>query len=167
MLGYITTTEQGASDRLIEAAARQFLAQGVKLSGAVQINKELRGNARSKMVLDILGTDQNIVISQNLGPHASGCRLDPEGLETAAHLIWSSLDQPRDLLILNKFGKQERDGQGFRDVLVKALDNDVPVLLGVNQTLEAAFQDFAGDFASKLGATLPEITHWFESFSKR
>ena len=153
MIGYFIPTEQGTGDELIEAAARHFNAQGMRLAGAVQINTASKGSKRAKMVLSILGSGEEVGISQNLGPHATGCALDAEGLENAAQIVLKSLDQKRDLLILNKFGKQERDGQGFRDVLVKALDHDVPVLLGVNRTLETAFLDFAGDFASRVDPT--------------
>lgn len=166
MIGYITTKEQGATDLLIETVAVRFRNAGVALAGAVQRNHGFQGSQRSKMVLDVLGTNQSVTISQDLGAHAAGCRLDTDALETAAQMVWASLDQPKDLLLLNKFGKQERDGQGFRDVLVKALDNDIPVLLGVNSTLEKAFQDFAGDFALKLEPSHESIEHWFKSLKQ-
>ena len=164
MIGYFTPKEQGTGDELIEAVARHFDAQELRLAGAVQINSATKNSKRSKMILSILGTGEEVGISQNLGPHATGCALDAEGLENAAHIVLKSLDDVRDLLILNKFGKQERDGQGFRDVLVKALDQDVPVLLGVNATLETAFQDFAGDFAVKIAPNLADITRWYREF---
>lgn len=160
MIGYISTNEQGATDRLIETAAAHLVVTGLNVAGAVQQNHDTNGSTRSKMVLDVLGTGAIVTISQNLGPLASGCRLDPEALETAVQMVWSRLDQPCDLLLLNKFGKQERDGQGFRDVLVKALDQDIPVLLGVNATLEPAFQAFAGEFAHKLNPSLKDIQQW-------
>lgn len=160
MIGYISTNEQGATDHLIATAAVHLLDAGLNIAGAFQTNHKRDGIAKSKMVLRVLATDQEVTISQNLGPHASGCALNPEALETAVHMVWSSLNQPRDLLLLNKFGKQERDGQGFRDVLVKALDNDIPVVLGVNATLEPAFQAFAGDFAEKIEPSLEAILNW-------
>ncbi len=161
MIGYFIPSEQGTGDELIEAAARHFDAQQLRLAGAVQINSATSNSVRSRMILSILGSGEEVGISQNLGPHATGCALDAEGLETAAHIVLKSLDDDRDLLILNKFGKQERDGQGFRDALVKALDQDVPVLLGVNRTLETAFQNFAGDFAAKIEPDLSDITRWY------
>ncbi|MDG1737443.1 MAG: DUF2478 domain-containing protein [Paracoccaceae bacterium] len=166
MIGYIVTKEQGATDLLIESAALRFQDAGVAVAGAVQKNHGFKGSVRSKMVLDVMGTGETVTISQDLGPHASGCRLDAGALETAAQMVWESLDQPRELLLLNKFGKQERDGQGFRDVLVKALDNDIPVLLGVNSTLEQAFQEFSGDFAVKLEPTHDCIEKWFKSLKR-
>jgi len=165
MIGYITTTEQGATDRILEQAATRFCKNGVNVVGAVQRNHERKDNTRAKMILDVLNTDKTFTISQNLGPHASGCRLDPDALETAVQIVWTGLDQPRDLLLLNKFGKQERDGQGFRDVIVKALDNDVPVLIGVNETIEPAFIAFAGDFAEKLDPTVESIETWVGQFA--
>ena len=163
MIGYFTPTSQGTGDDLIIAAADHFEQKGLRLAGAVQFNFLSQNSKRARMAVKVFGEEQHVGISQNLGPYSTGCALDPEGLETAAELVSRSLNSSHDLLILNKFGKQERDGQGFRDVLVKALDQDIPVLLGVNLTLEEAFQNFAGEFAIKLNADLNAIDAWFES----
>lgn len=163
MIGYFTPTQQGTGDEFVEEVARRFEQLGARVAGAVQLNSTSSKSKRAKMVLEILGSNKVIGISQSLGPFASGCALDPEGLENAAQIVLESLDEDRDLLILNKFGKQERDGQGFRDVLVKALDLDVPVLLGVSANLEAEFRGFAGDFAIKLEPELECILEWYRS----
>ena len=80
--------------------------------------------------------------------------------EIAAHKVFEALDGSKRVLLLNHFGKQERDGQGFRDVIVKALDLEVPVLLGVNESLVESFVNFAGEFAQELPADLEKITGW-------
>ena len=162
MLGYITIDEKGASDRLLAEFARQLKAKNIPLAGAIQINDAYCDSPRAKMVLEILANDETITISQDLGPFATGCRLDAEGLETAAQSVFSLMTGDESLLILNKFGKQERDGQGFRDAIVKALDLDVPVLLGVNESLRNDFLEFAGDFATKIDPTIEALTEWHE-----
>jgi hypothetical protein len=69
-------------------------------------------------------------ISQNLGSVSKGCRLDPAALEAAVGLVEARLDPNVDLLIINKFGKHEADGRGFRTVIAAALDLEIPVLVG-------------------------------------
>lgn len=160
MIGYITIDEKGASDRLIAQFARYLLSDGVTLAGAIQIDDGDCETGRRPMIVELLATGQKVTISQNLGPHATGCRLDTEGLETAAQLVANAMTGTESLLILNKFGKQERDGQGFRDVIVKALDHDMPILLGVNATLQKDFLRFAGDFAEPVEASLDGLKKW-------
>jgi len=113
--------------------------------------------------VQVLGTDQVITITQDLGPLATGCKLDPAALEDAAIEVDAQLSKASDVLVLAKFGKQERDGQGFRDVIVRALDLDKPVVLSVNPTLEPAFLDFAGEFAQKLPADSVKIADWVQA----
>ena len=54
------------------------------------------------------------------------------------------------LLIVNKFGKHEAEGRGFRSLIAEALASGLPVLLGVNQMNMHSFQAFAGDMAEPL-----------------
>lgn len=163
MLAYFTSQERGASDLLIAQVVQDLQQAGLNVAGTVQINMEDSPNRRSRMQVRVLGTDQTITISQDLGPHATGCRLDPAALEDAAVAVDAQLSDASDALVLAKFGKQERDGQGFRDVIVRALDLEKPVVLSVNPTLEPAFQDFAGEFAVKLSADADAITDWVKS----
>lgn len=165
MIGYITIDAKGASDRLLERFARHLLSQGVPLAGAIQIDAGDCESGTRPMIVELLANGQRIQISQNLGPFATGCRLDAEGLESAAQGVADLMTGNEALLILNKFGKQERDGQGFRDVIVKALDLDVPVLLGVNPNLHAEFQRFAGDFANPVEASFDGLTRWMDQLS--
>ena len=161
MLGYIVAEGRGKADTLIRDVALNLQAQGLAMAGAVQVNIETDPARKCQMDLHILSGDAVVRISQDLGLLSRGCRLDPNGLEGAVGWVGAALTQGARLLVVNKFGKQERDGQGFRDVLVKALDQDGPVLLGVNATLETAFQDFAGDFAVKIAPNLADITRWY------
>lgn len=165
MIGYITIDGKGASDRLLERFARHLLSQGVSLAGAVQIDAGDCETGTRPMIVELLANAGRIQISQNLGPHASGCRLDAGGLEAAAQSVADTMTGSEALLILNKFGKQERDGQGFRDVIVKALDHDMPVLLGVNPSLHADFQSFAGDFAEPVEASFEGLNQWFDQLT--
>ena len=57
------------------------------------------------------------------------------------------LAQGADLVIVNKFGKQECYGQGFRHFIAEALARGIPVLLSVPAGQLPDFQDFAGDLA--------------------
>ncbi|MEX5726690.1 hypothetical protein Ga0609869_000043 [Rhodovulum iodosum] len=52
------------------------------------------------------------------------CRLDPAALETAVGLVAAGLSSGADLLIVNKFGKHEAAGRGFRYVVAEAVAMD-------------------------------------------
>lgn len=160
MLAYFTAEGRGAADRLLADLARDLQARGLNLAGVIQINREKSADRHCDMDLVVLGHDHQVRISQDLGPLARGCRLDPQGLETAVGLVMADLGHKPDLLIVNKFGKSESEGRGFRPCIADAMLNDIPVLTAVTQGNLAAFLDFADGFAHALPADLADLCDW-------
>lgn len=166
-IAYITTYEQGQSDVLLSQVADTLAEKGLCLSGVVQINSSRPDCHRCDMDVAVLPDGPTIRISQSLGREAKGCKLDPSALETAVVEVERRMDARTDLLILNKFGKHEADGRGFRDVIAKALSEDIPILTAVNQLNEKAFLGFADGFATKLPADINLLSDWaFASLTK-
>ena len=161
MLGYVINTGKGAGDALLAAVAQDLRARGVGIAGVVQTNYVFDPERRCHMDLAVLGRDAVLRISQDRGRHARGCRLDPDGLAQAVAMVERDLDTGAPaLLLINKFGKSELDGDGFRDVIAKALMAGVPVLTGVSKGNLAGFLDFAGDLATELPADQARIVAW-------
>lgn len=160
MLGFVSMAEHGACDRLLWAAAEALNGRGWRLAGAVQINSDSGDGLASDMDLLVLGGERRLRISQNLGAHARGCRLDPDALETAVGLAERALDAGARLLIVNKFGKQEADGRGFRPLIGRALSEGVPVLTAVNAGHRAGFEAFAEGMGAELPARLEDVLAW-------
>ncbi len=74
----------------------------------------------------------------------------------------SSLAAAPQLLIINKFGKDEADGRGFRPVIAEALALDVPVLVGVNGLNKEKFDAFTGGAAEQIAPDPESIIAWFD-----
>lgn len=153
MLGWFQLPEgatPGAADRLLEALTRELAGEGMRLAGAVQVNRDRGPDCACDMDIVVLGEeDRPIRISQSLGTGALGCRLDPGGLETAAARVGANL-AGAELLILPKFGKQEAIGRGFCSVIGQAILDGQPVLLHVSREQHPAFAEFSGDLAQEV-----------------
>lgn len=160
MLATISCRERGQTDRLLAEVAARLEAEGWPLSGVVQVNSGKPGAKHCDMDLRVLGRAEVIRISQTLGEQSSGCRLDPEGLAQAVGLVEGTLAQAPRLLILNKFGKAEVEGRGFRAVIGEALAQGIPVVMGVKGLNRAGFEDFAGDMADDLPCELGAVLDW-------
>lgn len=165
LLAFISAVTPGAADRLLAEVADRLEAEGWPLAGVVQINSERAGSTRCDMDLRVLGQggrhDGLVRISQQLGAGSQGCRLDPEGLQTAVGVVEAALAPARPaLLILNKFGKAEIEGRGFRDVIGAALAEGVPVLLGLKPLNRPGFEAFAQGYATALPAELDAVLDW-------
>lgn len=161
MLGYVINTAQGPLNGLLAEVAAQCVVQGLRVAGAVQVNDLSDPSRRGPMDLIVLGQGSVVRISQDRGQFAAGCRLDPQGLAHAVALVEAALDRDRpDLLIINKFGKSEAEGSGFRDVLGKAMVAGVRVLTSVSSGQMDGFQNFAGGMATELPADVLHLCDW-------
>lgn len=164
-LAYVTTTDRGATDRLLSAVAEHLLTKGARLAGVVQTNTECVDSSKCDMDVRVLPDGETIRISQSLGEHARGCRLDPAALEQAVGYVTNSLQDAPELLIINKFGKHEFDGRGFRPVIAEALAQDIPVLVGVNGLNNEKFQEFTEGAAEQVAPNLEAVSEWFDRVS--
>ncbi|MCA0922564.1 DUF2478 domain-containing protein [Pseudooceanicola nanhaiensis] len=160
MLGYVSAAGQGEADELIRAVATRLRGQGLRLAGAVQVNLETDPAHKCRMDLHILSGTEVVRISQDLGTLAQGCRLDPEGLERAVGLVQAALAEGADLVIVNKYGKQEIGGRGFRPVINEALGAGVPVLTAVNPDNIAAFEAYAEGMGEALPPEEDAVLDW-------
>jgi len=115
------------------------------------------------MDVKVLPDGSVLRISQDLGPSSKGCRLDPDALETAVGRVTANLASGADVLIVNKFGKHEAEGRGFRSAIADAISQDMLVLVGINALNFDAFQDFAGPDAVRLEPIKHDILTWIES----
>ena len=143
-LATITLPGRGETDRLLASVAARLQGQGVALAGAVQFNLDCGDEC--EMEVQVLPDGPVIGISQSLGPGSQGCRLDAGALEAAVAEVAARMAGAR-LLIVNKFGKHEAEGRGFRGLIGSALEGGMPVLIGVNAMNMQAFQAFAGEMA--------------------
>jgi len=160
MLGYVISPGRGAGDRLLAAVAGELAARGVALAGAVQLNVERDPDRHCHMDLRILGQGETFRISEDRGRHARGCRLDPQGLVEGVLRVEAGLAQGAALLIVNKFGKAEAEGGGFRDAIGWALAADIPVLTAVSATNLPAFLRFADGMATELPPDQGRVVTW-------
>ncbi len=160
-IGFIVSPGRGRIDPLIAAVADRLQAEGLRLTGVVQTNTDRPGSHRCDMDVRILPHGPVVRISQNLGREARGCQLNPEALEQSVGEVMRRLEAGTvDLLILNKFGKQEMEGRGFRPAIAEALGRGVPVLTGINDDNRAAFDAFVAGMAEALPPDFDAILDW-------
>lgn len=161
MFAFFSAPGRGAVDVLLAEAAEALEARGLCVRGVVQCNFEYDPARRCHMDLRILGSDHLVRISQERGIHAKGCRLDTQGLAEAVFHVEAGLEAGgTDLLIVNKFGKQECDGEGFRDVIGRAMLADVPVLTSCGPGHRDGLLEFSGGMATELPADMAQIVDW-------
>jgi len=154
---------RGGTDLLLAAVATELAASGFSVCGTVQINSDREDCTGCDMDVRVLPHGPTIRISQSLGKESKGCRLDPSALELAVGHTKESLANGADVLIINKFGKHEAQGRGFREVIAEALSQDIPVIVGLNQLNEQAFKDFTSEVAVSLPPNIESAMSWVKA----
>ena len=163
LIAYTRSPGRGNTDRVLARLAARLTARGLRLVGTVQINTEQAESDLCDMDVKVLPAGPVIRISQDLGPAARGCRLDPVALETAVGLTESRLGSGAHALIVNKFGKHEAEGRGFRSTIAEALGRGLPVLVGLNGLNQDAFHAFSGGEAIELTSEVHVLENWLRA----
>lgn len=166
-LAYTMAPGRGDTDLVLQTLAADLATRGLRCCGTVQINTAKASGREGfegpcDMDVRVLPEGPILRISQDLGPQARGCRLDPAALEIAVGLVAARLSSGADLLIINKFGKHEAEGRGFRDVIAEAVTMDVPVLVGLNAINRQAFEAFAEGMAIELQPNTSALRTWVD-----
>ena len=161
-LAYTMMPGKGDMDLLLAQLAQRLSARGVTCAGVVQRNVDCGPERKCDMDLTVLHSGEVLRISQSLGLGARGCRLDPAALEQAVAATSQALDTA-DLLLVNKLGKHEAQGRGFRPLIGEAMAADLPVLCGLNGANLAAFQEFTGGLAVEVAPDLDALMAWAEA----
>ena len=165
-IAYTIAPAKGDTDLALFTLADTLIEDGLRLAGTVQINTERECEGPCDMDVKVLPDGPIVRISQSLGRHAKGCRLDPEALEDTVGHVSRTLSSQVNLLIINKFGKHEAMGRGFRDVIADAIARDIPVLVGLNGLNKEAFLSFVAGEATALAPDLDALRDWVHGVSR-
>ncbi|HEY9038920.1 MAG TPA: DUF2478 domain-containing protein [Roseovarius sp.] len=153
--------DEGDIDGFLANIADTLRAQGLNVRGVLQTRGAVGGECHcADMDLTTLGSRQTFRISQPLGNGSRGCRLHPGALAICSAFLEDEVAQGADLLILNRFGRGEAEGRGFRDLIGKAMALDVPVLTAVRPTYAEAWTGFGDGAACDLPMNLDAVLNW-------
>lgn len=163
-----------AAIRFAEGDIDSFLAQmvgfmqplGLRLRGVLQSRGAVGGDCHcAEMDLTTLGSNKTFRISQPLGNAARGCRLNPGALAECAAYLEAELPGA-DVLILNRYGKGESEGRGFRDLISAAIGLGIPVLTAIRPTYAQSWADFGGDLACNLDMDPASVMEWLTNMRR-
>ncbi len=160
---WVSSQSQGETDRLLARTADKLQGEGVNLSGIVKFMDHV-GTAENgcDMKVRVLPDGPVVQITQDLGSGSNACRLDPGALANTVSLVQTAGLGKAKLFILNKFGPEEASGRGFCDVIGSAIEQDIPVLVGVGASHQA-FDQFADGMAETLAPDQDAIYQWCKS----
>lgn len=147
-------------DKLMAEVAGGLKREAVRLGGVVQRNIGDCTSGCAAMALEDLSSGRLFPISENRGAGSAGCRLDAAGLAAAGAAVSGALSGAVDLVIVNKFGKQEVLGQGLRAEIAAGVVAGLPLLTAVREDMLDAWTEFAGEDWQCLPPEAAAVTDW-------
>ncbi|QYK42487.1 MAG: DUF2478 domain-containing protein [Paracoccaceae bacterium] len=165
-IAFVTLEGRGLIDDCLSDAVARLQARGLRLAGTVRALPVSHHAHPCDTDIRVLPDGPLHRISQPLGQGSRGCRLDSGAIEAVAADVEARL-AGCDVLVVNKFGKQECLGRGLRPAIVRALDLGVPVIVGVNGLNLPAFLEFVDGLATPLEARASRVVAWAEGAAAR
>ncbi|NVN88159.1 MAG: DUF2478 domain-containing protein [Rhodopseudomonas sp.] len=152
-------------DRVLGDFASELNALGHRAVGLVQFGHREADTPRLSALL--LHSGERLQLYQDLGPMASGCKLDTGRLLDAGARVASEIDAGADLVIINRFGRQEREGKGLSYLIDRALGADIPVVIAVPSARFADWIKFADGMSVRLRCDRDSLQAWWTALSAR
>jgi hypothetical protein len=152
-------------DELLRGFASDLNSRGYRAVGLVQLGHRCVDSPKLAAVL--VHTGEELSLLQNLGPCATGCRLDVGQLLDAGAQVAGAIEQGADLVIVNRFGRQEREGKGLSYLIERALSADIPVVIAVPSHRFADWIRFADGMSVKLACDRRSLQSWWRAVSAR
>ncbi|MCK0151588.1 DUF2478 domain-containing protein [Marivita sp. S6314] len=153
--------ESADIDGFLADVAKSAAERGLRVRGALQSRGVTTGACHcADMDLTTLSSNRTFRISQPLGNGSHGCRLHPGALAECSAFIAQELEGGADLLILNRFGRGESEGRGFRDLIGTAIALGVPVLTAVRPIYAEAWAAFGDGIACDLPMDQSVVLDW-------
>lgn len=156
----VVYTREDGVDTALAAAVQAMSQHGIVIGGLLQrVGKQIAPGKR-EMLVRILPGGKMICLSDPRGPGVQGCILDTDALAHAAVAFRRATLARPDLLLANRFGKQEASGSGLRAELAEAIMADIPLLVPVRADMLPDWRDFLGEQARELPPTTNAILDW-------
>ncbi len=159
---YVSSDQDRHTNAVLVAVAERAAAEGIRLAGTVQPVPAGVVPRKCDIVLRLLPDGPVRNVSMDLGPGATGCRLDAGALEEAVAVVQERLPAAQGLIV-NKFGKQEAAGRGLVEAIGRACAAGLPVLVGVSPEWRAAFLAFAAGTARPVDADEEAVMRWLRA----
>jgi len=150
-------------DAVLRAFAANLNARGLRAVGMVQAGQCADASLSAVMVHN----GEVLALAQDANSLAGGCKLDLGRLQDAAARVADAMEAGADLVIINRFGKRERDGKGLSRVIERALNADIPVVIAVSSDSFPDWIKFAGGMSVKLACDPTALVRWWNNVSMR
>jgi hypothetical protein len=148
-------------DALLRDFAADLNMSGSRAVGLVQLGHPLADPPQLSALL--LHSGDTMRLFQDLGRGSTGCKLDVGQLLAAGSRVAQAIDDGADLVIINRFGRQEIEGKGLSYLIERALSAGIPVVIAVPDARLADWNVFSDGMAIHLACDRIALDGWWSA----
>ncbi len=137
--------------------------KGVMVGGVLQESEFRSNKCCTQLNIVDIRTGKTERITQDRGRESRGCKLDQRGLAAISHCITDAIDADVDLVIINKYGRAESEGDGLLSCIADAISAGGPILTTVREPYIAAWNLYHGGLAIELPPKIDAILQWYDA----
>ena len=150
-------------DELLRGFAVDLNGRGTRAVGLVQLGDPLADQPQLSALL--LHSHETMRLFQDLGRGSTGCKLDVGQLHAAGARVAQAIEDGADLVIINRFGRQEIEGKGLAYLIERALSAAIPVVIAVPAVRLADWSAFSDGMAVQLRCDRAALDAWWIAVS--
>lgn len=162
-LAALIYNESQDPDAVLRGFASDLNGGGSRAVGLVQLGHPLADPPQLSALL--LHSNETMRLFQDLGRGSSGCKLDIGQLLAAGSKVAQAIEDGADLVIINRFGRQEIEGKGLSYLIERALSAEIPVVIAVPDARLADWKIFSDGMAVHLTCDRPALDGWWHAVS--
>ncbi|MBT5352634.1 MAG: DUF2478 domain-containing protein, partial [Rhodospirillales bacterium] len=91
------------------------------------------------------------------------CSLDKSALADASSAVDRAIRAGVDLIVIEKYGEQEQNGDGLAGDILHAVSEGIPTLVAVPDGVRDKWDEFSGNLGQDLGFANVAFTDWWDS----
>jgi hypothetical protein len=145
-------------DEILRAFSADLTALGYRAAGLVQRGRHRLDEGLPALLLD---SGEELELFRTVGAGPACPRLDAARLSDAATQIERAIVRGADVLIVNRFGRQELEGKGLCRLVERAAGADIPVVIAVPAHRFAGWIRFSGGMSVKLRCNRDALDDWW------
>ncbi|MBT3766154.1 MAG: DUF2478 domain-containing protein [Rhodospirillaceae bacterium] len=154
------------SDRSGLARFVQAMKQAnIHVGGLLQEKIAIGGTGMNRVEAIDIATENRFSINQPTLEQWQNrdCSLDTLTLTETAAVLRRAIEDRVELMVVEKFGNAERDGEGLSDEILCAIAAGIPVLVAVPDTSLEIWNDRTGGMGGVLNCEEDDLFHWWTS----
>jgi len=111
-----------------------------------------------------VATNRRIPITRTVN-NDDECGLDVSALVQTAAIINQAIHDRLDLVVIEKFGELEQNGQGLIDEILNTISEGIPLLISVPEAALPVWQERSGELGAVLAFSEEAFQQWWQDLA--